>query len=286
MEGRINQLVSDQEDYENSPENSGDLLPSGTLSDHSKMTSTTSPRKRRAMHKRVVSVPIREVDGSRLKGEITSTPPSDSWAWRKYGQKPIKGSPYPRGYYRCSSSKGCPARKQVERSRADPTMLMVTYSSEHNHPWPASKNNPNRTRNQNQNEENNPPPSTATTSPTAVTVSISSPNFTTSNSDDDQIPTIFAIDEEFTNLDPSFSSEFSWFSNFETTSSNVLENPILTNNHGLGEADIATIFSTEDEDSLYADLEELPGCSLVFRRGVAEEGRRRSLTPLCRTTAG
>lgn len=45
-----------------------------------------------------------------------------------------------RGYYRCSSSKGCPARKQVERSRNDPNMLVITYSSEHNHQWPTQRN--------------------------------------------------------------------------------------------------------------------------------------------------
>lgn len=43
-----------------------------------------------------------------------------------------------RGYYRCSSSKGCPARKQVERSRLDPTTLLITYSCNHNHPLPAT----------------------------------------------------------------------------------------------------------------------------------------------------
>ncbi|XP_015688107.2 probable WRKY transcription factor 65 [Oryza brachyantha] len=95
-------------------------------------------RSRRSVEKRVVSVPIAEC-GDRPKGAGEGPPPSDSWAWRKYGQKPIKGSPYPRGYYRCSSSKGCPARKQVERSRADPTVLLVTYSFEHNHPWPQPK---------------------------------------------------------------------------------------------------------------------------------------------------
>lgn len=63
----------------------------------------------------------------------------DVWAWRKYGQKPIKGSPYPRGYYRCSSSKGCLARKQVERSRTDPAMLIITYTAEHNHPIPTHR---------------------------------------------------------------------------------------------------------------------------------------------------
>ncbi|KAL0292552.1 UNVERIFIED_CONTAM: putative WRKY transcription factor 14 [Sesamum calycinum] len=74
---------------------------------------------------------------SAASGEVV---PSDLWAWRKYGQKPIKGSPYPRGYYRCSSSKGCSARKQVERSRTDPNMLVITYTSEHNHPWPTQRN--------------------------------------------------------------------------------------------------------------------------------------------------
>ncbi|URE04179.1 WRKY [Musa troglodytarum] len=45
-----------------------------------------------------------------------------------------------RGYYRCSSSKGCSARKQVERCRTDPNMLVITYTSEHNHPWPTQRN--------------------------------------------------------------------------------------------------------------------------------------------------
>ncbi|KAF3328658.1 WRKY transcription factor 22-like protein [Carex littledalei] len=65
---------------------------------------------------------------------------ADMWAWRKYGQKPIKGSPYPRGYYKCSSLKGCLARKQVERSRTDPSMLIITYTAEHNHPAPTHRN--------------------------------------------------------------------------------------------------------------------------------------------------
>lgn len=112
-------------------------LPSPSASPSSPLP-PAAKRSRRSVEKRVVSVPIAEC-GDRPKGAGEGPPPSDSWAWRKYGQKPIKGSPYPRGYYRCSSSKGCPARKQVERSRADPTVLLVTYSFEHNHPWPQPK---------------------------------------------------------------------------------------------------------------------------------------------------
>ncbi|CAO2204072.1 unnamed protein product [Urochloa humidicola] len=65
---------------------------------------------------------------------------SDPWAWRKYGQKPIKGSPYPRGYYKCSSMKGCMARKLVERSPAKPGVLIVTYMADHCHPVPTQLN--------------------------------------------------------------------------------------------------------------------------------------------------
>lgn len=38
-----------------------------------------------------------------------------------------------RGYYKCSSLRGCPARKHVERALDDPTMLIVTYEGDHNH---------------------------------------------------------------------------------------------------------------------------------------------------------
>ncbi|XBI65537.1 hypothetical protein VPH35_045362 [Triticum aestivum] len=74
---------------------------------------STSGR-RRSLQKRVVTVPLADLNVPRPKGVGEGNTPTDSWAWRKYGQKPIKGSPFP------SSSKGCPARKQVERSQADP----------------------------------------------------------------------------------------------------------------------------------------------------------------------
>ncbi|KAL0373743.1 UNVERIFIED_CONTAM: WRKY transcription factor 22 [Sesamum radiatum] len=88
---------------------------------------TPRSKKRKNHLKRVCHVPAESLS-------------SDMWSWRKYGQKPIKGSPYPRGYYRCSTSKGCMARKQVERNRSDPGMFIVTYTAEHNHPMPTHRN--------------------------------------------------------------------------------------------------------------------------------------------------
>lgn len=97
-------------------------------------------KKRKVVEKTVVTVKIDgENAGKLLKNEGL---PSDLWSWRKYGQKPIKGSPYPRGYYRCSTSKGCSAKKQVERCKTDASLVIITYTSSHNHPdpdFPATK---------------------------------------------------------------------------------------------------------------------------------------------------
>ncbi|XP_028771045.1 probable WRKY transcription factor 35 isoform X1 [Neltuma alba] len=98
-----------------------------------------SKKRKTAVQKTVMRVRVGE-NARKLKNEGLA---SDSWSWRKYGQKPIKGSPYPRGYYRCSTSKGCSARKQVERCRTDASMLIVTYTSTHNHPPPDRPSNSN-----------------------------------------------------------------------------------------------------------------------------------------------
>ncbi|OAY62236.1 WRKY transcription factor 22 [Manihot esculenta] len=104
------------------PKQSHALSVSSTANSH-----TPRSKRRKNQLKKICQVPAESLS-------------SDVWAWRKYGQKPIKGSPYPRGYYRCSSSKGCLARKQVERNRSDPGMFIVTYTGEHNHPAPTHRN--------------------------------------------------------------------------------------------------------------------------------------------------
>ncbi|KAI3506573.1 hypothetical protein L1887_21132 [Cichorium endivia] len=95
-------------------------------------------KKRQVAEKIVVTVKLEENEGKKR----SENPSCDCWSWRKYGQKPIKGSPYPRGYYRCSTSKSCSAKKQVELCRTDASMLIITYTSTHNHPDPTLPKQP------------------------------------------------------------------------------------------------------------------------------------------------
>ncbi|KAK4271739.1 hypothetical protein QN277_020385 [Acacia crassicarpa] len=274
MDSRFNNSnlnISEQDDTDIAQDNAAESPPSAVFNIDSFVPSTSSPKRRRAIQKRVVQIPIKEVEGSRVKGE-SNTPPSDSWAWRKYGQKPIKGSPYPRGYYRCSSSKGCPARKQVERSRMDPTMIVVTYACEHNHPWPASRNHHHHHKSASNNKAIVP------AEPVAAARVEQEPE----------------SKEKFAELgDGSLMStaedEFGWFGEMErtgTTPSAVLESTILTGD----DTDVASMFlpMREEDESLFADLGELPECSVVFRRvGMdrEEERRQQRAAAWCGTTS-
>ncbi|PUZ54776.1 hypothetical protein GQ55_5G158200 [Panicum hallii var. hallii] len=235
-------------------------------------------RSRRSVEKRVVSVPLAEC-GDRPRGASgEGPPPSDSWTWRKYGQKPIKGSPYPRGYYRCSSSKGCPARKQVERSRADPTVLLVTYTFEHNHPSPQPKSNSCHQQGKASPRPAAPKPEPAVeqaelgpehelkTEPEApeqelepeqeqeqelkVLASLAEPETATT-------ATVAPVAEE----DESF--DFGWFDQYPTWHRSALYAPLLPPEEWEREL--------QGEDALFAGLGELPECAVVF-------GRRRELS--------
>ncbi|XP_057763806.1 WRKY transcription factor 28-like isoform X2 [Salvia miltiorrhiza] len=56
----------------------------------------------------------------------------DGYRWRKYGQKAVKNSPFPR----CTSQK-CNVKKRIERSYQDATVVITTYEGQHNHHSPA-----------------------------------------------------------------------------------------------------------------------------------------------------
>ncbi|KAF3774377.1 putative WRKY transcription factor 69 [Nymphaea thermarum] len=299
---------------------------SAAFSGNHSVHDSSPKRSKKAVQKKVITVPISDIEGSKQKGE--TTPPSDSWAWRKYGQKPIKGSPYPRnaytpevprnnkntvlesgrfslgilmngemgvlvffdfqlyfpvfkclvipirgkivpcrGYYRCSSSKGCPARKQVERSRLDPTMLLITYACEHNHPLPAAGRTPGQadeTKPQRE-EAKKPHP----------------------EPESGEAPDKFELDD-----DVFAGNGVCWFS--DVAEQGILSETMQMDGGHLGCSQMGSDGSGVggggevdfgEDESVFADLGELPEGSVVFRRGgvfaeeecLEEEQRRAAL---------
>ncbi|OIW09294.1 hypothetical protein TanjilG_01265 [Lupinus angustifolius] len=57
----------------------------------------------------------------------------DGYEWRKYGQKVTKDNASPRAYFRCSMAPNCSAKKKVQRSVYDRSIIVATYDGEHNH---------------------------------------------------------------------------------------------------------------------------------------------------------
>lgn len=65
---------------------------------------------------------------------VGNAPSEDGYNWRKYGQKQVKGSEYPRSYYKCTHQ-NCPVKKKVERSH-EGHITEIIYKGAHNHPKP------------------------------------------------------------------------------------------------------------------------------------------------------
>ncbi|WOH06863.1 hypothetical protein DCAR_0626292 [Daucus carota subsp. sativus] len=83
-------------------------------------------RREEDAERRIIRVPAPQIGN-------TEIPPEDGFTWRKYGQKEILGSRFPRAYYRCTHQKlyNCPAKKQVQRLADDPFTFEVIYRGDH-----------------------------------------------------------------------------------------------------------------------------------------------------------
>ncbi|RWV83314.1 hypothetical protein GW17_00055100 [Ensete ventricosum] len=229
--------------------------------DHSKPVRSSAPCPKRWW---ILLLRRQPFDSCSAKGGGEGAPPPDSWTWRKYGQKPIKGSPYPRGYYRCSSSKGCPARKQVERSRVDPAVIVVTYSFDHNHTWPLHRNH-HHNHAARPDEQQPPPPRPGQSG--------------TPNSAERDEKSSDPIAEEESALTVDARDGFPWFADVCSTPSASSHELLYGSVIFAGPAAAAALpegleeqaaggGGGGEEDSLFAGLGELPEYSVVLRRGL------------------
>ena len=79
-----------------------------------------------------VQTPPLELKGS--GSQVSERTSDDGYNWRKYGQKLVKGSEFPRSYYKCTHP-NCEVKKLFERS-PDGTITEIIYKGTHDHPKP------------------------------------------------------------------------------------------------------------------------------------------------------
>ncbi|CAK8542515.1 unnamed protein product [Lathyrus sativus] len=79
---------------------------------------------------------VLEVEQKETGYAIETKNTDDGYNWRKYGQKQVKGSEFPRSYYKCTQS-SCQVKKKVERSH-DGQITKIIYKGNHNHAKPHS----------------------------------------------------------------------------------------------------------------------------------------------------
>ncbi|KAL1290591.1 hypothetical protein HN51_059248 [Arachis hypogaea] len=101
-----------------------DLRSEEGSSESSKRFSSSVPKDRRGTYKR------RKTEETWSNVSPTT---EDNLAWRKYGQKDILNSKFPRSYYRCTRKydQGCKATKQVQRIQDNPVLYQITYIGRH-----------------------------------------------------------------------------------------------------------------------------------------------------------
>ncbi|XP_071734363.1 WRKY DNA-binding transcription factor 70-like [Rutidosis leptorrhynchoides] len=92
--------------------------------DNNEMISSPAAKLGRGRYKR------KTMEYSRVKINDTS---EDAYQWRKYGQKDIQNSKFPRCYYRCThkDDHGCMATKHVQQLEEESNKFRITYFGHH-----------------------------------------------------------------------------------------------------------------------------------------------------------
>ncbi|KAJ6333231.1 hypothetical protein OIU77_009152 [Salix suchowensis] len=77
---------------------------------------------------------LRASQSDHKTGSAPTVSSDDGYNWRKYGQKHVKGSEFPRSYYKCTHP-NCEVKKLFERSH-DGKITDIVYKGTHDHPKP------------------------------------------------------------------------------------------------------------------------------------------------------